>query len=294
MPFVINDDGDQVWEDWGQRAVVSTVPITVGGIVYRQQGNGQYIGTNGRVVDTAEISRAFQAGDAPAEASYVGMNLQANTATASDLSRAAAVTTDSMAAAQQASIQAAGIVSTAAIAEAKAISDAQMARLKISTGPNAGTYTENPNGTYFQISGPLAGRNVSAAQFDAAHATPPPQSAAVTPAAVTTVDEPHSLGLRPPTAEEEARMRVLAPPYFPVNPKTTPPALNVYNAAQISKPAALPIAGSNSTAAKIMPPSPTANTLGGIIEYIVELKWLQPAQKQGLNTTYGLPPGAMN
>ena len=280
MPFVINDDGDQVWEDWGQRAVVSTVPITVGGIVYRQQGNGQYIGTNGRVVDNAEISRAFQAGDAPAEASYVGMNLQANTATASDLSRAAAVTTDSMAAAQQASIQAAGIVSTAAIAEAKAISDAQMARLKISTGPNAGTYTENPNGTYFQISGPLAGRNVSAAQFDAAHSTTPPP-AAVTPAAVT----PAAVTPAQPQAGHSTA---------PYNPKTTPPALNVYNAAQIYNPAALPIADANSTAAKIMPPSPTADTLGGIIEYIVELKWLQPAQKQGLNTTYGLPPGTMN
>lgn len=268
MPFVINDDGDQVWEDWGQRAVVSTVPITVGGIAYTQQGNGQYLGTNGRVVDTAEISRAFQAGDAPAEASYIGMNLQANTATASDLSRAAAVTIDSMAAVQQQRIIDAGRMTTRAIAEAAAVSAAEMARLKISTGPNAGTYTENPNGTYYQISGPLAGRNVSAAQFDAAHSTPPPP-AAVTPAAMTPA------AVTPAAVTKEDRV-------FPANPKTTPPALNVYNAAQISNPAALPIAVSNSTAAKIMPPPPTADTLGGIIEYVVELKWLLPAQKSAM------------
>jgi hypothetical protein len=223
-----------------------------------------------------------------------------------------------MAAAQQASIQAAGIISTAAIAQAAAVSAAEMARLKISTGPNAGTYTQNPNGTYYQISGPLAGRNVSAAQFNAAQSTPQPPAAvppaavtpaAVTPAAVTSniVGGKNSLG---PTKLDDGTLvfpdgtllfpdgRTGKPKALvsesPANPKTTPPALNVYNAAQISNPAALPIVTGNTNAAKILPPPPTASTLGGIIEYVVELKWLQPAQKQGLNTTYGLPPGAMN
>ena len=254
MPFVTNADGDQIWEDWGQRAVVSTVPIIVGGISYAQQANGQYIGTNGRVVDTAEISRAFQAGEAPVETSYMGINTAANTATAAQLSSAQSVSIDSMAASQQAGIIAAGKISTAAIAAAKVISDAAMARLKIETGPNAGTYTENPNGTFYQISGPLAGRNVSAAQFDAAHSTPPPPAAVNQPAKVTPA--------QPQAGNSTA----------PYNPKTTPPALNVYTAGGN-------VSVGNTTAAKILPPVPTAETLGGIFKYVFEFEWLKPAKK---------------
>jgi hypothetical protein len=69
MPFVINADGDQVWEDWGQRPYIPNygVPINVAGVPYLQQASGQWLGANGHIVDNSELSRAIQGGYEPSQ-----------------------------------------------------------------------------------------------------------------------------------------------------------------------------------------------------------------------------------